>query len=223
MHAGFPGTTYIQTHQPRPLARRINMALQRPAIALAFLLAWTHWSAVSGISELFNTCCTEILHVHSISFVIDVRYSTPPPTVICPSPDYRLGPNGDSCYLYHHTLTVYSAANRTCVRAGSTMIIIQTQEENEWVYQNLFEGPGNEEEFWLGMHDQDTEGTFRYVTALVTAWFIFTPHTRPAGGSTEVFLCTRTEPQPSLTTTPILWTVSSSPVVAGPSTPRAVA
>ncbi len=109
--------------------------------------------------------------------------------MICPSSDHVRRAGSESCYLYHHTPVVFSAANRTCVRAASTMLVIQTEEENTWIDQNMFQA-FNMDEFWIGMHDQDTEGTFRYTWLMASTGFnqpltsnIYLPLTRWIDGT----------------------------------------
>ncbi len=68
--------------------------------------------------------------------------------------------DGQYCYRYVQTRTDYITANRTCVREGGSMVYIQSSEENDRINTNYFVGRGAVE-FWIGLNDLETEGTFR--------------------------------------------------------------
>ncbi len=40
------------------------------------------------------------------------------------------------------------------------MVIIETEVEYNWLYENMFVSFGMQE-FWLGLHDQEVDGVFK--------------------------------------------------------------
>ena len=83
-------------------------------------------------------------------------------TAICPHLTFELGPGSVNCYRYVQTGTDYFAANRTCVRDGGSLAYIENTAEDQYIRDTYFTGRGSEE-FWIGLNDLDSEGTFRYI------------------------------------------------------------
>lgn len=82
---------------------------------------------------------------------------------ICPNRNYDLGPSGN-CYLYFDSDRDFFDANTTCARDGpdhgGMLVYIETMEEDQWLFQEFFEGRGRLE-FWIGLNDITNEGVFR--------------------------------------------------------------
>ena len=62
------------------------------------------------------------------------------------------------CYRLYQVAEDFSAANRSCVRDGASMVYIESAEENEYLRETFFM---NASEFWIGLNDMETEGVFR--------------------------------------------------------------
>ena len=71
-------------------------------------------------------------------------------------------PSSGFCYRYFQSDKNYYDANRTCFRANGLLARIDSQSENEYIYQMYFL-EGGQRSFWIGMDDQDQEGVFKYV------------------------------------------------------------
>lgn len=74
---------------------------------------------------------------------------------------YQLrGPDNRFCYQYYDITEDYSAANRSCVRDGGTLLYIDDASEDDYIYQTYFLARGRAE-FWIGLNDLNKEGVFR--------------------------------------------------------------
>lgn len=69
-------------------------------------------------------------------------------------------PANEYCYRYFQIAEDFSAANRSCVRNGASLVFIDSSEENTYLHDTFFESSG-QTEFWIGLNDMGTEGDFR--------------------------------------------------------------
>ncbi|XP_060586873.1 perlucin-like protein isoform X2 [Ruditapes philippinarum] len=67
-----------------------------------------------------------------------------------------------SCYFFDHTATTFANAQRFCHSRNSSMVHIESVEENTFIVNHLqtFSNPGNG--WWIGMTDSDVEGTWKW-------------------------------------------------------------
>ena len=59
-------------------------------------------------------------------------------------------------------------ADRTCVSDGGSLVIIESAEEDSFVFSQFYTS-GGQREFWIGLYDLDREGDFRYCCIAVDA------------------------------------------------------
>lgn len=64
------------------------------------------------------------------------------------------------CYRYYQIGEDFSAANRSCVRDGASLVFIDSQAEDQYLRDKFFSDQSNTE-FWIGLNDMETEGIFR--------------------------------------------------------------
>ena len=79
---------------------------------------------------------------------------------------YVMRPNSGHCYRYFQSDKNYFDANRTCFRTNGLLARIDSQSENDYIYQ-LYFLRGGQRPFWIGMDDQDQEGVFKYVCIVI--------------------------------------------------------
>lgn len=90
-------------------------------------------------------------------------------------------PANEYCYKYYQIDEDYSAANRSCVRDGASLVFINSSEENAYLRDNFFD-PNGQTEFWIGLNDLDVEGVFMYACYNVSYFWLLSPWTCVAGG-----------------------------------------
>lgn len=64
------------------------------------------------------------------------------------------------CYRYYQISEDFSAANRSCIRDGASLVFIETAEEDQYLRDTFFSDQ-SETEFWIGLNDMVQEGVFR--------------------------------------------------------------
>ncbi len=74
----------------------------------------------------------------------------------CPCSVYE---HGTSRYLKCPDTTTWEEAHADCVRFGYDLVHIEDQEEQDYVWTTV---AGEEGDYWIGLNDQDTEGTYEW-------------------------------------------------------------
>ncbi|XP_040202231.1 CD209 antigen-like protein D isoform X4 [Rana temporaria] len=62
------------------------------------------------------------------------------------------------CYFFSHFQLSWTSAQMMCLNRGSYLVIITSQEEQEFLNQHI-----NKKTYWIGLTDEKTEGTFQWV------------------------------------------------------------
>uniref|UniRef100_G1KTH1 C-type lectin domain-containing protein n=1 Tax=Anolis carolinensis TaxID=28377 RepID=G1KTH1_ANOCA len=65
---------------------------------------------------------------------------------------------GDSCYYFSDTTEQWENAKKICAAVNSHLIIINSNTEQNFVVQKI-----KQTSVWLGLHDTEVEGTWRWV------------------------------------------------------------
>lgn len=68
--------------------------------------------------------------------------------------------NGSSYYLFCVAASTQENAAETCGRMGYRLASIETAAEHQWVWDTAVDHEDAEGDWWIGLSDQDTEGTF---------------------------------------------------------------
>ena len=87
---------------------------------------------------------------------------------MCPDIGFVRRPGTELCYLHVETALDFFEADRTCVRDGGSLVLIESAEEDSFVFSQFYTS-GGQREFWIGLYDLDREGDFRYCCTAVDA------------------------------------------------------
>ena len=72
---------------------------------------------------------------------------------------YTLREGTEYCYRYVEVALDFSSANRSCVRDKAALVSIRSASEDSYINETYY---NNINDFWIGLSDQASEGTFRY-------------------------------------------------------------
>ncbi|XP_067417522.1 perlucin-like protein [Emydura macquarii macquarii] len=67
-------------------------------------------------------------------------------------------PNAGNCYYFSTVPQNWSYAKQACKDQGAQLIIIENQQEQEFLTKN-----SNGKNYWIGLNDIDKEGTFKWI------------------------------------------------------------
>lgn len=98
------------------------------------------------------------------------------------------GPDGETCYMLFNTLTSWQAAQAACLGAGATLVIIDSDAEQNVVGGLSASFPVGAPDLWIGASDEALENSFVWVdgTAMVfDNWRDGEPNNNGTGGAPE--------------------------------------
>ena len=98
--------------------------------------------------------------VYSVSGGEATLASTTPSSIMPPAEFISIGTYNGHSYYRSSSATTWYNAKQLCENAGGYLAVITSEGENDFIQENF----GRNSHFWIGLTDEDTEGTHKWVT-----------------------------------------------------------
>ncbi|XP_016954828.1 accessory gland protein Acp29AB [Drosophila biarmipes] len=100
----------------------------------------------------------------------DIRFSAQPKVPVEERPELTTG-HIDQFHVGRNALQDWHASESTCHQMGAHLAVFQSQEELDHVNAKL----SGQDSYWLGIHNQDSNGTFKWASTGQPARFLDLP------------------------------------------------